>query len=144
MHWEGEAQHRDRAELGRRAAGDSGASRAPPEDDRQPIELTAAEPLDDRRPSRVQLPRRCRRLATGHHVRLLHERHGDARVVSGLGGGSEVRRADSARGAVAQDQAGRRTFDRPQVNARRSMGCVDLEDSASLVSGHRNRPPHSD
>jgi hypothetical protein len=105
---EGQAEHRDRARRLRRAAGDARAEGPAADDQRQAGQLLIGDALEDRDPGGIELPCGRGRAAAGDPVRLLDERDGEPLRASDVRRGHDVPRRHAARGAVAEDERGRR------------------------------------
>ena len=122
MNREGQAEHRDGADVGGRAARHARTGRATPDDERQSLQVIAPKVLDHRLPCRVELLGRRGRAAARDHVGLLDERDGDPGLVGHLGCGGEVGRPNATRRTVPEHQPGDRLFHRTEVGRGRVRG----------------------
>jgi len=137
---EREAQHGDRADLRRGAAGYARSRRATAGYDREPAQCVLAQLGEDGRPRRVELARRCRGAPTRDSVGLFHERHGDLQRQGGASGRNEVRRGDATTGAVSKHKRRSRAIDEMQVHPCAAVRCLELKDAASLAAGGAGGP----
>src|SRR5205085_1696070 len=124
---EGEAEHADGAGRLGGAAGDARTRRAPAREERQSGELVSAQALEHGRPRAVELMRRRGRAAAGDAVRLLDERDGEALLQRDALRRNDVRRSDAAARTVPEHERSVRRFGVVQVDARRSVRCLDHE-----------------
>ena len=124
---EREAQDPDRADRRGRPARDARSRGAAARHDGQSRERTAAELLDHGDPGGVEQMRRRRGPAPRHTVWLLDERDRHAQLERDLGRQYEIRRADAAACAVAEDERAARVHGRVHVRPRGAVRGVELE-----------------
>ena len=128
--------------LRRRPAGHPRPGRPPALDQRQPV---AGQLRDDAQPRLVQPRRGRRRLAPGHPVRLLHQRHAHAEVERDSGRRHEVGRVHAPAGAVPERQHGARVLRVLDVDAGEPLRRLELEHRPMVTglsrgAGARRRP----
>ncbi len=133
----GEAEHRDRLCGGGSAAGYAGAERAPADDQRQLLELGAAQVLDHRGPGRIELARRSGRAPARHEVGLLDERDAHGLGLGDLRDRDQIARLDAATRAVAEHERGRRRVREMQVRPRGAVRRVDLDRGAHVSASSK-------
>jgi hypothetical protein len=125
---EGEAEHGDRADRLGGAAGDPGAQRPAPHDQRQPGELVVAQAPEDGGPGGVELAGRGGRAPPRDAVGLLDQ--GDRQALLAR----DVRRRDDVAGlhppasrAVTEDERAPRRAGRAQMRPGRPVRGLDVD-----------------
>ena len=124
---EGETQDAHGASLRRSAACDAGAGRATADDERQPAQVLLPEVVDDRDPRGVELVCRSLRATSCDAIGLVDECDAEPVRERCVGDGDEVSGADSAPGAMSQDEGASSLAHRVHMRSREPMGSLDVD-----------------
>ena len=139
MQRERQTQHGDGAGIRGRPAGHAGSGRPPADDQAAGDHPTPPQLGYDRDPRRVELRSRRRAAPARDAVGLLDEHDAQARRQRHVGRGDQVASADTAAGAVAEDERPGRAALAVDVGPRGPVRSLDLE----LAHGAPARVRHS-